>query len=448
MSFAIKGLKIHRQYEDLIGVAVSDKLYNIKFPNRNATFLRNGFVLSQLDGEGMRAMQLQEEQAMKESLKDHLLKQTSQETGVNISDLRIPSEAKKRNIRINNMLRTTGTGDNDVNGRPTADSGFGNNDVNGIPTADSGFGEGNVKGRPTADSGFGEGNVNTTQYFNISDGVDTSAATADYAARIARLEHATQEEKRQMEQRYEQMAEGIRQEAFAALTQQEQSRLQQQEQDRALAEAAVNQIHREAQGVVNETRGAQNRERQERKRMEDAENRSRQAEQKTERKVKKEENRRRNEHTQDSANPKKKKTDDTAKVLGSLPPAPTKAPASGSQETPESTHEDRGKPGRPPNTQPKPKAQGPPTVQKDIFKEKPKTKAKAKAKANPKHDTEVDNNTDFKYWEAKNLTVIKDQLNKRGYRKHRTPDGGRMKKADYLDELRKMIDENTWLMQV
>merc|ERR1711966_130760 len=172
----------------------------------------NGFVLSQLDGEGMRAMQLQEEQAMKESLKDHLLKQSSQETGVNISDLRIPSEAKKRNIRINNMLRTTGTGDNDVNGRPTADSGFGNNDVNGIPTADS---------------GIGEGNVNTTQYFNISDGVDTSAATADYAARIARLEHATQEEKRQMEQRYEQMAEGIRQEAFAALTQQEQSRLQQ-----------------------------------------------------------------------------------------------------------------------------------------------------------------------------------------------------------------------------
>ena len=440
MSFAIKGLKIHRQYEDLIGVAVSDKLYNIKFPNRNATFLRNGFVLSQLDGEGMRAMQLQEEQAMKESLKDHLLKQTSQETGVNISDLRIPSEAKKRNIRINNMLRTTGTGDNDVNGRPTADSGFGNNDVNGIPTADSGFGEGNVNGRPTADSGFGEGNVNTTQYFNISDGVDTSAATADYAARIARLEHATQEEKRQMEQRYEQMAEGIRQEAFAALTQQEQSRLQQQEQDRALAEAAVNQIHREAQGVVNETRGAQNRERQERKRMEDAENRSRQAEQKTERKVKKEENRRRNEHTQDSANPKKKKTDDTAKVLGSLPPAPTKAPASGSQDTPESTHEDRGKPGRPPNTQPKPKPtnQGPP-IKKDSTN-------KPKAKANPKHDTEVDNNTDFKYWQGKNLTVIKDQLNKRGYRKHRTPDGGRMKKADYLAELHKMLVEDTWLM--
>ena len=92
--------------------------------------------------------------------------------------------------------------------------------------------------------------------------------------------------------------------------------------------------------------------------------------------------------------PAQKETDSSPEELGSLPPAPTKAPASGSQDTPESTHEDRGKPGRPPNTQPKPKAQGPPTVQKDIFKEKPKAKAKAKAKANPKHDTEVDNNTD------------------------------------------------------
>ena len=64
------------------------------------------------------------------------------------------------------------------------------------------------------------------------------------------------------------MAEGIRQEAFAALNQQEQARVQQQEQDRAQAEAAINQVHREALGVINETRGAANRERQERMRME------------------------------------------------------------------------------------------------------------------------------------------------------------------------------------
>ena len=182
MAIAVRGLRVKPSYEQLIGVAFSDELGNVKFPNRDATFLRNGFVLSQLDGEGMRTMERQQEIASKESYKEHVLKQTSQETGVNISDLRTPSIAKKRNIRINNMLRNTGTGDNDVNGIPTADSGFGNNDVNGIPAADSGFGEGNVNGRPTsntgfgdgnvngrptADSGFGDCNVNTTQFVNI-----------------------------------------------------------------------------------------------------------------------------------------------------------------------------------------------------------------------------------------------------------------------------------------
>ena len=69
MAVSMKGLRLKPKYEDLIGVAVSDKLYNIKFPNRDATFLRNGFVLSQLDGEGMRQMQIQQEQASKEASK-------------------------------------------------------------------------------------------------------------------------------------------------------------------------------------------------------------------------------------------------------------------------------------------------------------------------------------------------------------------------------------------
>ena len=210
MANALRGLRVKSSYEQLIGVAFSDELENVKCSNRDATFLRNGFVSSQLDGEGMGVMQLQPEQAMKESLKDHLLKQISQATGVNISDLRTPSNAETQNIRINNMLRNTGTGDNDVNGIHTAESGFGNNDVNGILTADSGFGNNHANGIlttdsgfgnngvnciPTADSGFREGNVNTTQYFNIGGGVDTSAAAADYASRVARPELATQEEK-------------------------------------------------------------------------------------------------------------------------------------------------------------------------------------------------------------------------------------------------------------
>ena len=40
------------KYEDLIGVAVSDKLYNIKFPDRDATFLRNGLFYHNLMEKG------------------------------------------------------------------------------------------------------------------------------------------------------------------------------------------------------------------------------------------------------------------------------------------------------------------------------------------------------------------------------------------------------------
>jgi hypothetical protein len=64
MAFAMKGLRVKPTYEQLIGVAVSDGLDNIKFPNRDSTFLRNGFVLSQLDGEGARIMEKQREMAL------------------------------------------------------------------------------------------------------------------------------------------------------------------------------------------------------------------------------------------------------------------------------------------------------------------------------------------------------------------------------------------------
>ena len=60
MAQAMKGLKVRPRYEQLINVAVPDGLEHIKFPNHDAAFLRNGFVLSQLDGEGMRAMELQQ----------------------------------------------------------------------------------------------------------------------------------------------------------------------------------------------------------------------------------------------------------------------------------------------------------------------------------------------------------------------------------------------------
>ena len=75
MSIAMRGLKLKSNYEGLINVAVSCKLYNIKFPNRDVSFLRNGYVMSQLDGEGARIMERQQELASKKAYKEHLLKQ-------------------------------------------------------------------------------------------------------------------------------------------------------------------------------------------------------------------------------------------------------------------------------------------------------------------------------------------------------------------------------------
>ena len=43
MAISMKGLRLKPKYEDLIGVAVSYKLYNIKYPNRDATFFKKWF---------------------------------------------------------------------------------------------------------------------------------------------------------------------------------------------------------------------------------------------------------------------------------------------------------------------------------------------------------------------------------------------------------------------
>ncbi len=109
MAIHMRGLRLRPTYEQLIGVAVSDKLYNVKFPNRDAKFLREGFVLSQLDNEGMRQMEKQQDMASKEAYKDHLMKQASSNSD-NIShySFRSANEEDLRQQRINDMLQRRG----------------------------------------------------------------------------------------------------------------------------------------------------------------------------------------------------------------------------------------------------------------------------------------------------------------------------------------------------
>jgi len=96
MAVAMRGLRRKPTYEGLINVAVSDKLYNVKFPHRDAQFLRNGLILSQLDGEGARLMGRQQEQMAKEAFKERLFKQVAIHTGSNLHDLRSDSDADRK----------------------------------------------------------------------------------------------------------------------------------------------------------------------------------------------------------------------------------------------------------------------------------------------------------------------------------------------------------------
>ena len=104
MSNAMQGLKVKPSYEQLINVAVSDGLEHIKFPNRDSTFLRNGFILSQLDGEGTRIMEKQQEITSKQAFKESLLNDIAINTGANHHDLRSESHQELRTDRVNQAL--------------------------------------------------------------------------------------------------------------------------------------------------------------------------------------------------------------------------------------------------------------------------------------------------------------------------------------------------------
>ena len=101
MAIAMRGLRVRPQHEELIGVPKPDGSGNIKPPNRNSECLRDGFIVSQLDGEGMRQMQLQQEQTSKQAFKESLLKQIAISTGSNLPYLRNQSEADLRTERVN-----------------------------------------------------------------------------------------------------------------------------------------------------------------------------------------------------------------------------------------------------------------------------------------------------------------------------------------------------------
>lgn len=102
MAIAMRGLRVKPSYEQLISVAVPDGLEQIKFPNRDPTFLRNGFILNQLDGDGMRVMEDQQKRHIKEVYMDSALRSlASDRSSDSVSNLSFKSAHTKYSNREN-----------------------------------------------------------------------------------------------------------------------------------------------------------------------------------------------------------------------------------------------------------------------------------------------------------------------------------------------------------
>ena len=104
MANSIQGLRVKPSYEQLVSVAVPDGLETIKFPNRNSPFLRNWFIMSQLDGEGIIIMDKQQDIASKQAFKYKILKDIAINTGANLHDLRSESHQEMRDDRIREFI--------------------------------------------------------------------------------------------------------------------------------------------------------------------------------------------------------------------------------------------------------------------------------------------------------------------------------------------------------
>ena len=207
MSYAIKGLRVKPSYEQLINVAVSDGLENIKSPNRDASFLRNGFVLSQLDNEGARIMEKQHEMASKESYKEHLLKEIAKNTGTNIHDLRNDSHQELRTERVNQALNPNPQFYNISQSDHEMETMHSLSSSEDTEMRD----DMSVRSKTTYQPSLGSNQAMSVDVAN------QSSAVADHTGEIERQKQIAENELRQQEIRQSQQLENVRQQAASVL---------------------------------------------------------------------------------------------------------------------------------------------------------------------------------------------------------------------------------------
>jgi len=399
MAIAMKGLRLKPTYEDLINVAVSDKLYNIKFPNRNASFLRNGFILSQLDGEGMRQMERQQEMASKEAYKEHLLKQIAKNTGANFHDLRNDNHDDLRRDRVNNAVYF------DISQGSDVDMDDGASDGIGIQTTTPSTREGMAQATSSMDE-------RTTQTPIVNKKEKGSQAVEDRSEEIEKLKRAAEAEKEEMRRQHaiivERLVQDVREEVTKSSNEKfaEREKELMQDKDMSLREAKriVQETEAQAMQQARHMTSWAEQKSQEEKRLRDEvlkqerlkeEARKNAAE--SQRKANTLENRERNQEYKNErspdnrikpkakSGPSPKRAAAKAKAnpnpLQPTPPIPSWA-TQGEEPPPESTHEQKGKAGRPKNTQ--------------------------------DHDVPYDDNDKVSYWMKQPAEYIRRQAFKRG----------------------------------
>ena len=422
MAIAMKGLRLKPKYEELINVAVSDKLYNIKFPNRDAKFLRNGFVLSQLDGEGARIMERQQEMASKEAYKEHLLKQIAKNTGSNFHDLRNDNHDDLRRERVNNAVYfNMSQGDDDMD--DDMDDGAGGAGI-GVQTTSPSTRVGMTQTTTSTD----ERNTQTpTVRKKDKDTQASSPILEDNTEEIERLKAEHEAHVEEMKRRNEikisnvinqvraETTQDIRHQTMAEASQlhdqimanridemefrnaQRMREMQLKYEQKLLEMAQDNDLtKRQAKQYIQQSsEQAREEARQFTGRVFDyAEHQYRRAQQETKeanQRAKKAENAARNEEHKNERTPPPKthaKAKSGPSPTKKLPPFPGEERASGSNEqpnygddNPESQHESKGKKGRPRNK--------------------------------PAHEVPYDDNDDIKYWMKQPAQYIREQAYKR-----------------------------------
>jgi chemotaxis protein histidine kinase CheA len=100
-----KGLKVKPTYEKLIEY-IADPNDKISLPNRTAKFLRDGFILSQLDEPVYEQMEKQHDNALRNQFRENLIRQVASNGDIPHQHLREEHHRQVRVERIDRMLQT------------------------------------------------------------------------------------------------------------------------------------------------------------------------------------------------------------------------------------------------------------------------------------------------------------------------------------------------------